>query len=35
LERLERMVEMGFEQGFTMTLNYLEELLATLSRNGR
>ena len=32
LERLERMIEMGFKEGFTMTLNYLEELLATLSQ---
>ena len=32
LERLEKMIEMGFQAGFTMTLNYLEELLATLSR---
>ena len=32
LERLEKMVEMGFQQGFTMTLNYLEELLAKLSQ---
>ena len=32
LERLEKMVEMGFQQGFTMTLNHLEELLATLAR---
>ncbi len=32
LERLERMVEMGFKEGFTMTLNHLEELLATLSQ---
>ena len=32
LERLEKMIEMGFQQGFTMTLNHLEELLATLSR---
>ncbi len=31
LERLEKMVEMGFKEGFTMTLDYLEELLATLS----
>ncbi|MBX3290201.1 MAG: SRPBCC domain-containing protein [Acidobacteria bacterium] len=31
LERLERMIEMGFKEGFTMTLNSLEELLATLS----
>ena len=32
LQRLEKMIEMGFQAGFTMTLNYLEELLATLSR---
>ena len=32
LERLEKMVEMGFTEGFTMTLNYLEELLAKLSQ---
>jgi uncharacterized protein YndB with AHSA1/START domain len=32
LERLERMVEMGFVEGFTMTLNSLEELLAKLLR---
>ena len=32
LTRLEKMVEMGFKEGFTMTLNYLEELLATLSQ---
>ncbi|MEO8233916.1 MAG: SRPBCC domain-containing protein [Flavobacterium sp.] len=32
LERLEKMIEMGFKEGFTMTMNYLEELLATLSR---
>ena len=32
LERLEKMIEMGFKEGFTMTLNYLEELLATLSQ---
>ena len=25
LERLERMIEMGFKEGFTMTLNYLDE----------
>ena len=31
LERMENMIEMGFQGGFTMTLNYLEELLATLS----
>jgi uncharacterized protein YndB with AHSA1/START domain len=32
LERLEKMIEMGFKEGFTMTLNYLDELLATLSK---
>jgi uncharacterized protein YndB with AHSA1/START domain len=31
LARMEKMIEMGFQGGFTMTLNYLEELLATLS----
>ena len=31
LERMERQIEMGFQEGFTATLNYLEELLATLS----
>ncbi len=30
LERMEQMINMGFEGGFTMTLNYLENLLATL-----
>ena len=32
LERLERMVEMGFQEGFTMTMKNLEELLAILSK---
>ena len=32
LERMEKLIEMGFQGGFTMTLNYLEDLLATLSR---
>lgn len=32
LERLEKMIEMGFKEGFTMTLNSLEELLETLSK---
>jgi len=32
LERMEKMIEMGFQGGFTMTLNYLEDLLATLSQ---
>lgn len=31
LARMEQMIEMGFQGGFTMTLNYLETLLATLS----
>ena len=30
LERMEKMLEMGFEEGFTMTLNYLEQLLITV-----
>jgi uncharacterized protein YndB with AHSA1/START domain len=33
LDRLERMIEMGFTQGYTMTLENLEILLATLSQN--
>ncbi len=32
LERMEKMIEMGFQGGFTMTLNYLVTLLATLSQ---
>ena len=32
LERMEKQIEMGFKEGFTMTLNYLDELLTTLSR---
>ena len=32
LERLEKMIEMGFTEGFKMTMKNLEELLATLSR---
>ena len=31
LERMEKMIEMGFKEGFTATINSLEELLATLS----
>ncbi|MET0638363.1 MAG: SRPBCC domain-containing protein [Chitinophagaceae bacterium] len=31
LERMEKMIEMGFKEGFTMTLNSLDGLLATLS----
>lgn len=33
LERMEKMIEMGFQGGFTMTLNYLENLLHNLSQN--
>ena len=32
LERLERMIEMGFKEGFTATLESLKELLTKLSR---
>jgi uncharacterized protein YndB with AHSA1/START domain len=32
LERMEKMIEMGFKEGFTMTLNYLEKILTTLSQ---
>ena len=32
LERMEKMIEMGFKEGFTMTLNYLQQLLVTLKR---
>ena len=32
LDRLERMIEMGFKEGFAMTMKNLEELLATLSQ---
>jgi len=32
LERMEKMIEMGFKEGFTMTLNSLEELLRALSK---
>ena len=32
LARMEKMIEMGFKEGFTMTLNYLENLLTTLSQ---
>lgn len=32
LARLERMIEMGFQEGFTMTLDSLEHLLPTLSQ---
>ncbi len=29
---LEQIIQMGFQEGFTMTLNYLEQLLATRKR---
>ncbi|MBK7871054.1 MAG: SRPBCC domain-containing protein [Saprospiraceae bacterium] len=32
LARMEKMIEMGFVEGFKMTLNSLENLLATLSK---
>ena len=32
LARMEKMIEMGFQGGFTMTLDYLENLLKTLSQ---
>jgi uncharacterized protein YndB with AHSA1/START domain len=32
LERMEKMIEMGFKEGFTMTLNDLGELLARLKK---
>jgi uncharacterized protein YndB with AHSA1/START domain len=32
LDRLEKMIEMGFKEGFSMTLNSLENLLTTLSQ---
>jgi len=32
LERMEKMIEMGFKEGFTMTLNQLNELLTTFKK---
>jgi uncharacterized protein YndB with AHSA1/START domain len=32
LERMEKMIEMGFKEGFTMTLNELSNLLLTLKK---
>ncbi|HEX8561927.1 MAG TPA: SRPBCC domain-containing protein [Flavobacterium sp.] len=32
LARMEKMIEMGFQEGFTMTLNELETLLLTLKK---
>ena len=33
LERMEKVLEMGFTEGFKMTMNNLENLLATLKKN--
>ncbi|MBF7091287.1 SRPBCC domain-containing protein [Flavobacterium sp. ALJ2] len=33
LDRLEKMIEMGFKEGFTITINNLENLLTVLSKN--
>jgi len=30
LDRMEKLIARGFKEGFTMTLNYLNELLSTL-----
>jgi uncharacterized protein YndB with AHSA1/START domain len=35
LERIERMVAMGFREGFTATMGHLKELLASLSETNR
>lgn len=32
LERMERMIAMGFKEGFTATLKYLEEVLSTIKK---
>lgn len=32
LARMEKMIEMGFKEGFTMTMNNLEKLLASLTQ---
>ncbi|WNM17946.1 SRPBCC family protein [Flavobacterium capsici] len=32
IERMQRMIEMGFKEGFTMTLTYLSELLSNLKK---
>ncbi len=32
LERMEKMIEMGFKEGFTMSINNLDNLLTTLSQ---
>lgn len=33
LERLEKMIEMGFKEGFTMSIDNLEKVLTTLSQS--
>ena len=33
LARLEKMIEFGFKEGFTMSMTNLENLLTTLSKN--
>src|ERR1700740_2631127 len=35
LARMEKMIEMGFTEGYKMSMNNLEDLLATLSGNKR
>jgi uncharacterized protein YndB with AHSA1/START domain len=32
LARMEKMIEMGFKEGYTMSLNQLENLLSTLNK---
>jgi hypothetical protein len=32
LERMEKMIEMGFKEGYAKTMKNLEDLLATLSQ---
>ena len=32
LARLEKMIEMGFKEGFSMSMTHLDNLLATLSQ---
>ena len=32
LERMEQMIQMGFKEGFTMALEYLDEILPTLKK---
>ena len=32
LARMEKMIEMGFKEGFTTSMTHLENLLATLSK---